>query len=103
MPAWTLPCSHLVVLIRVALVTVGVSVHSSKTLSKTHTHTHTHTHIHTHTQPPPPTPETGFLHVALAVLELALFIRLALHSEIYPPLPGFKGVHHHQPTRQQFY
>jgi hypothetical protein len=31
--------------------------------------------------------ETGFLCVALAVLELTLWTRLALNSEIWPPLP----------------
>ena len=41
--------------------------------------------------------ETGFLCVALAVLELTLYTRLAWNSEIRPPLPpsaGIKGVRH---------
>jgi len=44
--------------------------------------------------------ETGFLCVALAVLELTLKTRLALYSEICLPLPlsaGIKGVRHHAP------
>jgi hypothetical protein len=32
-------------------------------------------------------PETGFLCIALAVLELTLYTRLALNSEIRLPLP----------------
>jgi hypothetical protein len=42
---------------------------------------------------------TGFLCVALAVLELTLLTRLASNSEIHLPLPlsaGIKGVHHHR-------
>jgi hypothetical protein len=42
--------------------------------------------------------ETGFLCVALSVLELTLYNRLASNSEICLPLPpkaGIKGVHHH--------
>jgi hypothetical protein len=41
--------------------------------------------------------ETGFLCVALAVLELALWNRLALNSELLLPQPlsaGIKGMHH---------
>jgi hypothetical protein len=46
--------------------------------------------------------ETGFLCVALAVLELTLWTRLASNSEIaYLCLPsaGIKGVRHHHPAR----
>ena len=42
--------------------------------------------------------KTGFLCVALAVLELTLKTRLALNSEIrqlLPPSAGIKGVRHH--------
>ena len=39
--------------------------------------------------------ETGFLYIALAVLELTLRTRLALNSEICLPSAGIKGVRHH--------
>jgi hypothetical protein len=42
--------------------------------------------------------ETGFLCAILAVLELTLWTKLALNSEIYLlylPNAGIKGVHHH--------
>jgi hypothetical protein len=46
--------------------------------------------------------ETGFLRVALAVLELALWTRLALNSEIHLSVPlkccAIKGVYHQQPS-----
>jgi hypothetical protein len=47
--------------------------------------------------------ETGFFCIALAVLELTLYSRVALNSEIHLPLPclpsaGIKGVYHHCPA-----
>jgi hypothetical protein len=42
--------------------------------------------------------ETGFLYVALAVLELTLYTRLASNSEIHlllPPECGIKGISYH--------
>jgi hypothetical protein len=49
--------------------------------------------------------ETGFLCVAVAVLELTLKSRLASNSEICLPLPssaGIKGVYHHAWLRMTF-
>ena len=40
--------------------------------------------------------ERGIFYVALAILELILYIRLVSNSEIFPPLPPkcwLKGVH----------
>jgi hypothetical protein len=43
----------------------------------------------------------GLLCVALAILELTLYIKLALNSEIHLPLyilsAGIKGIHYHNP------
>jgi hypothetical protein len=39
--------------------------------------------------------ETGFLWIALAVLELTLYTRLASNSEIRLSAGNIKGVHHH--------
>jgi hypothetical protein len=39
--------------------------------------------------------KTGFLCVAMAILELDLYARLALNSEIQIPLPPTEGVCHH--------
>jgi hypothetical protein len=44
--------------------------------------------------------ETGFLYVALAVLDLTMQTKLDLNSEICLPLPllELKGVYHHWPA-----
>lgn len=49
-------------------------------------------------------PHTGVLSVALDVLELVSYTRLASISEIFFPLPGTKGVHSHCSTQHvKFY
>lgn len=49
-------------------------------------------------------PHTGLLSVALDVLELLPYTRLASISEIFLPLPGTKGVHSHCSTQHvKFY
>jgi hypothetical protein len=45
--------------------------------------------------------ETAFLCIALAVLELTLYTRLASNSEIRLPSAGIKGVHHHRPAQAE--
>ena len=47
--------------------------------------------------------ETGFLCVALAILELTLKTRLASNSEIHLPSAGIKGVHHYCLAYLKFY
>jgi hypothetical protein len=57
--------------------------------------------------PPTPTPGTGFLCIALAVLKLALQIRLASNSQrstcLCLPSAGTKGVQHHHLAKTLYF